>query len=270
MDNIHETCDTPGSSTSPYVNSNLLEKITSNIHSNFIEDGINEDEEEIFPKSFEDPDWRSHRVNKTYSNARFRKNFGFGIKKDSNAPPQTSFERVNPNKWKSAKINARHMKFCPGESCCIWLPLHHFNSNFNMQDSLDTYCIDCNTRKRSEKRKRRVIKCGKVKDDYETFINSKNKFKNAGKLKQREVFKRIEASIFEAQTRFNTKFPLKCEDVSKKLFDSKSFICNITGQILTPDCFLHHHSLTLQVRQNSNRKRVLDVICSDARMDTSK
>lgn len=69
------------------------------------------------------------------------------------------------------------MKYCPGLTCCKYLPLNQFCANSNMTDGLDIYCLKCNKRKKAEIRKQRFqqsVKGGKkmtnyVMDQYERY-----------------------------------------------------------------------------------------------------
>jgi hypothetical protein len=86
------------------------------------------------------------------------------------------------------KLPESKVKYCPGEKCKNFLPLHYFANNFNMHDTKDIYCIMCNQIKRQEKNERRIrIKkwskgetC-QIRDKFSDFVQKekeKDKSKN--------------------------------------------------------------------------------------------
>ena len=214
--------------------------------------------------SFTDPDWRRPRRDHILPTATFRARFGGN--RHNNNKPHTHFHRNRgfPVDWRNAKVAAKHLKFCPGDSCRVWLPLYHFGSNFNMEDGLDIYCLVCNNTRREEKKGRRTPKV--VVDMFVQFKDAyeKNEY---NENRDREVEKRIEMAAIMAKGRFKREIPVDAKDVMKRLFDSNKYVCDVTGKSLTPKCFLDHHSITFEVRRNANNKKVLDVICSDCHVE---
>ena len=41
---------------------------------------------------------------------------------------RTGFTRFHMNDWRNAKVAAKHLKFCPGDHCKVWLPLYNFET----------------------------------------------------------------------------------------------------------------------------------------------
>lgn len=211
--------------------------------------------------------------------------------------------------WRQAKVAARHLKFCPGEQCGVWLPLHCFGTNCNMEDGLDIYCIDCNVRRREEmnqKRKRAYARASRaedgpsqshahenthtekavqankgwrhqlVLDKYELFRDAHEKAhpapaldpqEEAERARMREIKKRVLEAHAAAQKRFRVAVQVDPTEVSRRLFMRKKFVCTVTGEKLTPECFLDHHSITFELRdaedENKQVRQVMDIICSD-------
>lgn len=244
------------------IEANEIRQDTAAIHGDYIDEGaIDEDD---FKGTFQSEesevmDWRKGAVD-------FKKRG----RKD-----RPDFSRFFANDWRHARVAAKHLKFCPGEFCKSWQPLHNFGANMNMPDHLDVYCISCNQTKRQQRRDKEapVVKqrhTGPVPDKYELF-NKVYKMQAPQKdLKTireqaiwREVKKRIARAAMDAQTRYNTKLPIDPTDVARRLFQGKKFICNVTGQVLTLECFLEHHVLTFEVSDGKPRR--MDIICSQCR-----
>lgn len=178
------------------------------------------------------------------------------------------FQRQVDSEWKSAKIAANLVKFCPGESCREHLPLHHFASNANMADGLDIYCSACNA-KRREERKQRVMKsktptlAATVIDMFEkTTVTANGKTAYEDPV-FREIHKRISTAIKEAQLRFKKKIPIDPSEISRHLFLTKRVYCKVSGAPLTPSCFLDHHSIVFEITPVDGKKCRVEIICSN-------
>lgn len=234
--------------------------------------------------SFNDPDWRRPRSdappNKSFR-ARFsyRPSRGFG----SSGFGGNHFTHVNntmkyPHRrngrpynngfdWQTAKVAANHLKFCAGDNCKEWLPLHAFGSNYNMPDNLDNYCISCNNNHRidrREKRNKNIHPRQSTKDKFCVFKEAYEKevFKET---QMREVEKRMRLACTEAKGRYKREIPLDTAATCRRLFTDEMYVCEVTGEKMTPDCFLDHHSITLELRHNETGSKVIDVICSDCK-----
>lgn len=175
--------------------------------------------------------------------------------------PKLDFSRFFTNEWKSAKMAAKQIKFCPGEFCRQWLPLFHFAENENMMDRLDVYCFACNQRSRKKKKKT---------DKFEAFVSCLNKEEEEDEQEEnnniaREVDRRIMQAAKDAQKRYNRKFFVDKADVSRKLFLFRKFVCCVTGSVLTPKCFLDHHTLTFQLSAGEDK---MEIVCSQCRICT--
>jgi hypothetical protein len=236
-----------------------ISRDTMKIHTDYIDEGA-QDEDFLYTKGPSDPeDWRQESRN---------------FKEKEQRP---DFSRFFVNEWRSAKMAAKHLKFCPGENCKKWLPLYNFAANWNMADKLDVYCITCNLNKRNERNT--LFRPNKLKrkkkeeyiqvDKFELFNEAYNKNAPPLDLKtlkdialKREMVKRIDDAAKFAINRYKKKFKYDSTEIERKLFQGGKYICNITGQILTRECFLEHHQLTFEYKKESKK---IDVICSQCR-----
>lgn len=229
------------------------------IHGDYIDEGAGEEDID-FSSSAECSDWRK--------SAEDFRNEGMVNRPD--------FSRFFTNDWRTARVAAKHLKFCPGDKCRQWLALHNFSANNNMSDKLDVYCIQCNQTKRNERLNRYRIPSKITRerstDKYEMFVKAyreKEPPKSAEHMKEeaifREVGKRIEEAADVARKRYRKRFSVEKTEISRKLFQGGKHICNITGQILTPECFLEHHTLTFQLNKETKR---IEIICSQSRRGT--
>lgn len=182
------------------------------------------------------------------------------------------FSRFFANDWRSARIAANHLKFCPGDKCRQWLPLHNFSANTNTSDSLDVYCIQCNQVTRSERVAHNKLfqRRHAPTDKYEMFKKVYKESKpppdpEVAKKKAvfREVCKRIQEAGERAKERYRKKFSVDNLEISRKLFQGGRHVCNVTGQIMTPECFLEHHTITFQLDKDTKK---VQIICSQSRI----
>ena len=240
------------------IENDEISRDTTKIHTDYIDEGA-EDEDFFHTVGPSDPeDWRA--------SARH-----FQERGDEHRP---DFSRFFVNEWRNARMAAKHLKFCPGESCKSWLPLHNFAANWNMPDKLDVYCIQCNQSKRNEringfkpfKKKREPLL---QPDKYELFHKAYTKNsppQDPEVLKDRAVAREMSKRVIDAATfamkRYTKKFKYDPIEIERKLFQGGKHICNITGQILTRECFLEHHQLTFEYKKET---RKMDVICSQCR-----
>lgn len=228
-----------------------------------------------FYDSFNDPDWRKPRGNTQNPNLSFRARFGnrgfngrnpgFGAS-GFNMTNKSGRNRANGFDWSMAKLAAKHLKFCPGETCKEWLPLQNFGSNFNMEDGLDIYCVSCNANHRDDKRGRRNSALKKVVsiDKYTTF-KKEHEDGILNETQMREVEKRIRLAAIEARGRFKREIPIKTSEIYRLIFEDDAYVCEVTNEPMTAKCFLDHHSITFEIRTNETNKKVVDVICSDCK-----
>lgn len=142
------------------------------------------------------------------------------------------------------------MKLCPGDNCDVFLPLYQFGSNSNMPDGLDTYCVECNNKKRREKEARRF----RTSMSYTPFMgstspnNTQMSTVGYGNVMRRDVLQRLEDSIDEASRTLSIPdFPLTAETLYDKLFSGRRLLCDRTGEHLTPGCFLDHHAIHFMI-----------------------
>ena len=202
-----------------------------------------------FYDSFNDPDWRKPRNNRSLPSSQFRALFR-NNKKSVGYPPD----------WRTSKVAAKHLKYCPGDNCRVWLQLHHFATNYNMEDGLDIYCIECNNRKKNEKYEK---KKPKVTDKFVDFCEKYETDERYEVSRRREIYKRIKMAAIEAKGRFKQDININPDEIIEHIFEKNSYKCGIRNEPLTTSCFLDHHQITFEVRLNAKGQRVLDVICSD-------
>lgn len=158
------------------------------------------------------------------------------------------------------------MKFCPGECCEVWLPLHQFSVNSNTPDNLDTYCIECNHRKRSDRRRKRnrFQESGttEIEDAFVLFCRSKDAFEEERQNARFDAHSRsltkIDRALVHCRLHLEIDVPFDSSYIHRKLFGERNMICNRTDEPLTESCFVDHHSLSF----NKRGKR-LDIVCSD-------
>ena len=230
-----------------------------------------------FYDSFNDPDWRKPRGNTSTPNTSFRARFGQrGFQARHASFGVSGFNMVKGGKkptrpagfdWSMAKLAAKHLKFCPGETCKEWHPLQNFGSNYNMEDGLDIYCVSCNANHRDDKRGRRNNTTKKKHVVVDKFVAFKQEREGSllHETQMREVEKRIRMAALEAKGRFKKEIPVKVSEINRLIFENGSYICEVTNEPMTPKCFLDHHSITFEIRLKANQKKVVDVICSDCK-----
>lgn len=200
--------------------------------------------------SFDDMNWRTSKAPQPSSSLRNRFRYRYNSRG----------QRGQDFNWSDAKRAANHTRFCPGEHCKQWLPLHSFGSNYNMDDGMDIYCLSCNLSHRSKRGRRTRI------ESTDKFSVFKERFEQevVQETQMREVQKRIRLAAIEARGRFKCDVPVDSAEVAKSIFGSGRFICEITGEPMCPRCFLDHHTVTFELRREGASK-VLDVICSECR-----
>lgn len=175
--------------------------------------------------------------------------------------------------YQDAKVAARHLKFCPGNNCLTYLPLYNFASNNNMSDGLDVYCIDCNLKKKEEKRQLRNERAMSIQrgDKYNGFAKSKKapfcmmpENREAVERRQmREAEKLIQEAVSTAERRFKTKIHLTPPQILNVIFQNQKKRCQVTDRPMTLECFVDHHQPTFNVRENADGKKVMEILCSE-------
>ncbi len=170
--------------------------------------------------------------------------------------------RQNNRDTPSSSVNdltGNVLRFCPGNNCKVLLPLRQFANNCNMSDGLDTYCIECNKRKRKERDEKRFSSRRGVfsidKFEQYRFRNQMMTDLQVSRLKQREeekqlVMERINSAILEATKRYKRELNIASATIYDKLFSGRRLICDVSGEYMTPSCFLKHHGVKLIVRGN--------------------
>lgn len=186
--------------------------------------------------------------------------------------PRPDFSRFFTSDWRNAKVAARHLKFCPGQRCNKWLPLHEFSENLNTEDKLDTYCIKCNQGNPYDKKKYCADQKNTKTDKFELFAKAykaleapvlQDEESQKKDALQREVNKRFTYAIDYFETRYRRRPVIEISEIGRKLFQGGRYICNVTGQVLTTECFLEHHTLTLQMSQDEKK---IEIVCSQCRL----
>jgi len=200
-------------------------------------------------------DWRNKRTqqNSNISNLNFKKSFF------------QNNNRFYNFQWSSEKKNTNYFKKCPSKSCQKILDLSNFNSNQNMHDGLDLYCINCNKKNRM-KRKNRYTKSvnysnEQIDDKFELFkINYEDEKIMKHKNEKREILKKIELAITLSQIRFKRKLDVNPTEIYERIFnnDRIKFICNNSFEQISQECFLEHHTVTFEIQ-----KKKLQIFLND-------
>lgn len=222
-----------------------LEKETKLLH-NQEELGDEFTEPVEFYDSLNDMNWRKPKRNRALPSSQFKALF------------RNNRNNFTPN-WRNSKVAAKHLKYCPGDSCRVWLQLHHFATNYNMEDGLDIYCIECNNKRKNEKQQRKNV----VTDKFVQFCEKYDNDERFEINRRREVYKRIKMAMIEARGRFKRDINIEPDEIIKHLFEDNQYHCTLKNQPLTTNCFLDHHQITFEIRKNQKDQKVLDVICSD-------
>jgi hypothetical protein len=166
-----------------------------------------------------------------------------------------------------ATTDGGKMKYCPGNSCRVLLPLFQFGANCNMRDGMDTYCIECNKRKRREREeKRQMVKMGMYSiDAYEEYRLKQNNnlvyhnpVRRSGSrgtfasilyssdkscVLKRDIIRIIDNVLIEARMMHRFEIPFSAHSVYDKLFAGRRLVCDVTGRTMTPVCFEDHHEV---------------------------
>ena len=168
-------------------------------------------------------------------------------------------------------LNSGKMKFCPGDACGVWLPCYQFAINHNTGDGFDTYCVECNKRKRESKRIFRERFSNpesrddsvEIEDAFVSFCKSKDAMEESKKNARFDSYTRtllkIDRALVKARLHQGFSTPFDSSMLYSKLFNGRKLVCDITGQPITESCFADHHDL--EFKRNGKR---LDVICTDA------
>lgn len=139
------------------------------------------------------------------------------------------------------------MKYCPGDCCKIWLPRCQFANNYNMVDGMDTYCVECNKRKREQRGTRRLhLKQRYVDialDEFEQFQERKlNEVGPKFNLERRALAK----IAFVVEHTNLSSGTIDTDKIYNKLFSGRRLCCDYTGQPMTLGCFVDHHEIEFQ------------------------
>lgn len=159
-----------------------------------------------------------------------------------------------------------NMKYCPGDHCRVWLPLHQFANNGNMWDGMDMYCIECNNRRRKEQGERRARFVGKgmkgvAMDSFEQFCFAEDTTAVSDSPDKSEILAVIDQAILDARIHKGLTVPVGATVIYAKLFDGRRLQCEVTGRPMTPYCFLEHHEINF--RQKGKR---LDINCTNCKL----
>jgi len=172
---------------------------------------------------------------------------------------RVDFSRFFSSDWKNVQVSANLAKVCPAKGCQRLQPLHQFYSNPNTADKLDVYCMQCNQKRRNT----RTVKTG-----GRVFFNQQSPTKKCEEDPvAREVDKRIKDAAEIAHRRYGRHFKVDKEEIYRRLFKRNHVFCYVTGDALTPLCFLEHHTVTFSLSENSKN---IDVICSQSKIGPLK
>lgn len=167
---------------------------------------------------------------------------------------------MHSNKKKTRIVvnpDGSRMKFCPGDSCRVFIPLFQFANNCNMPDGLDTYCLGCNNRKRKENDFSRFgFQAGfhlptAIDDSLSSFPSFQPQRKDFVSVMKRDVLAAIQNSIDQTCELLGwKKMPITADVIYEKLFTGRRWLCERTNQTMTPACFLDHHAIRFMIEDN--------------------
>lgn len=192
----------------------------------------------------------------------------------------------------------RESKFCPGKRCCTWINNSLFPENTTSPDGLGDYCTTCNDRRKSRKKvalfggrarssqwfateefDARALKAatGGYKRDtdgsHDKFAMHKQQYlhehggEDAGCSNKDDtdivIENRINSAARRAEERFGVKIKTDVVEITRHLFLKKLYRCNITGTLLTRECFADHHAVFLQVQDGNEGPTKLKIVCSE-------
>lgn len=191
-------------------------------------------------------------------------------------PGKTSSFAYTNRRWSSqykqknsmrTKDGNRGLKYCPGENCHVWLPLHQFATNNNMGDGMDMYCIQCNNHRREEQFARRSMKNNwgggarpLVVDSFEQFCFYEDTASIMEPPEKLAALAMIDQSILDARIHKGLTIPVNAGVIFSKLFDGNRLHCDVTGFKMTPSCFIDHHAI--EFKQNGKRMDIKCTKCS--------
>lgn len=150
------------------------------------------------------------------------------------------------------------MKYCPGDSCAVFLPLYQFGANGNMPDGYDTYCIVCNNRRCREKDSKRQqqywnsLPCILPREYFEwNSAQQQQQQQSRAPVMKRDIMEYLKHATEDACATLGLEtIPITPEMIYQKLFAGKRLLCEKTGSILTPECFLDHHAVRFTVEND--------------------
>lgn len=179
-------------------------------------------------------------------------------------------------------INGVQRKMCRGQNCGCLLPLSDFMRNRNMPDGYDLYCIRCNQRKRAERNSNKPTfeSAFYFSGDYANNFNIPEAFEKdvptsaplakplpisheLDRFRKQSIITTITQKITDAKLRYKKKINLCEEEVHDRLFNG-NFHCLRNNKILTQECFMHHHLLTIVVDDSDVDIVVSECICASA------
>jgi hypothetical protein len=154
------------------------------------------------------------------------------------------------------------LKHCPGDTCKIWLPACQFANNCNMADGMDTYCLECNKRKRDQRGSRREQLKGRrldpAVDEFEAFQERRRDAVGPKFDLERRALTKIG---FAVEHFLGAGAPIGADKIFSKLFSGRRPLCDFTGLPLSAGCFVDHHEIHFE-REGAR----LNVQCSGATM----
>ena len=177
-------------------------------------------------------------------------------------PPKKLFKNYTRRRWSAVKLSdGTDMKFCPGAKCGLFLPLFQFSLNSRMLDGFDTYCKQCN-----QNYGKRSTPAHQVPSQGQLAMWRSGEGLKASPMPvmKREILERLRAAVAEAEETYQTTVPFDASSIFGKLFSSNRLVCEITGEPLTPSCFMEHHGIRVVVDKNEGRA---DVKCSHCRVE---
>jgi hypothetical protein len=260
-DEVQEGGDLANTQAAPIFEQELTMMYSETLKLHCSYDGGEEDTTGVNEVTKDDESWFSRRKRRKHQD-NWRTpieipTFQWG--KNTYQPKNKTFFCRDKSSWRENKREKNELKYCPGNSCCVWLPLEQFAKNLNVADGMDRYCIKCNRLKRMElNAKRKQRKNNYIIDSLEQFRSEVYMSKKTNLVKTNTI-KKINEVITQTEKKTRKNIPFTANTIFASLFDGHLFKCKNTHEFLTPACFLRHHEVSFTFKAEMCNVHVTNV-----------